>query len=103
MANNSDFSSHSNSTHSNSTQILISFSGVDGTGKSTQIEKLCAVLSASGLTPLRLEFWNNVVAFPQMRANFSHKVLKSDGRVGAPDQPANRNDKNARKWYLTLG
>jgi thymidylate kinase len=30
-------------------------------------------------------------------------VLQSDGSVGTPDRPANRNDKNAQSWPLLLG
>src|SRR5450631_2277654 len=82
--------------------ILISFSGIDGAGKSTQIEKLCAYLSQEGLPVTRLAFWDNVVAFSGLRAGFSHKFLHSDGAVGAPGKPANRNDKNTQKWYLTI-
>lgn len=83
--------------------ILISFSGMDGSGKSTQIQMLCDQLSAQGNSLLQLAFWDNVVAFPTWRAGFSHKFLKSDGRVGTPERPANRNDKNNRAWYLILG
>jgi thymidylate kinase len=83
-------------------QLLISFSGIDGAGKSTQIENLCQYLPAEGLTLTRLAFWDDVVAFPSLRAGFSHKFLHSDGAVGAPGKPANRNDKNTQKWYLTI-
>jgi thymidylate kinase len=81
--------------------LLISFSGIDGAGKSTQIEKLCSYLSDEGFTVARLAFWDDVVAFSGIRAGFSHKFLQSDGSVGTPDKPANRNDKNAQRWYLT--
>lgn len=86
----------------NSLPLLISFSGIDGAGKSTQIERLCASLSDSGLSVMRLEFWNDVVAFSGMRAGFSHKFLHSEGGVGAPDKPVQRNDKNTQSWYLNL-
>lgn len=82
--------------------VLISFSGIDGSGKSTQIEKLCARLSDAGLTVKQLAFWDNVVAFAGLRAGFSHKFLHSEGGVGAPETPVQRNDKNARTWYLSL-
>jgi thymidylate kinase len=75
---------------------------MDGSGKSTQIENLCNQLTEAGLPFVRLEFWDNVVAFPRWRAGFSHKFLKSDGGVGAPGKPVNRNDKNNRAWYLIL-
>lgn len=82
--------------------LLISFSGIDGAGKSTQIEKLCSHLNDEGFTVARLAFWDDVVAFSGIRAGFSHKFLQSDGSVGAPGKPANRNDKNAQRWYLTI-
>jgi thymidylate kinase len=81
---------------------LLSFSGMDGSGKSTQIENLCKQLTEAGLPFVRLEFWDNVAAFPKWRAGFSHKFLKSDGGVGAPGKPVNRNDKNNRAWYLIM-
>jgi thymidylate kinase len=87
---------------SNSGPLLISFSGIDGAGKSTQIAKLLEYFSASNLSVKQLAFWDNVVAFPRMRAGFSHKFLHSDGAVGSPDKPARRNDKNTQKWYLTI-
>lgn len=82
--------------------MLISFSGMDGSGKSTQIERLRSDLSNAGRSVRCLAFWDNVVAFRHLRAGFSHKFLHSDGQVGSPERPANRNDKNARKWYLTI-
>ena len=82
--------------------VLLSFSGMDGSGKSTQIDNLCNQLTEAGLPFVRLAFWDNVVAFPRWRAGFSHKFLKSDGAVGAPGKPVNRNDKNNRTWYLIL-
>ncbi len=88
--------------HHCSEALLISFSGIDGAGKSTQIEKLCEYLSSKGLPIIRLAFWDDVVAFPGLRAGFSHKYLHSDGNVGTPEKPANRNDKNTQKWYLTI-
>jgi thymidylate kinase len=81
--------------------LLVSFSGIDGAGKSTQIAKLLTFLKEAGLTVVQLAFWDNVVAFPSMRAGFSRKFLHSDGAVGSPEKPAHRNDKNTQKWYLT--
>lgn len=84
------------------TPFIVSFSGIDGAGKSTQIERLHNRLRESGLSVQRLAFWDNVVFLPQIRARVSHKVLRGELGVGAPGQPVRRNDKNARKWYLTL-
>jgi thymidylate kinase len=83
--------------------LLITFSGIDGAGKSTQIEKLREYLSQQGLAVRILTFWDNVAVLSSMRSGFSRKVLQSDGNVGSPDKPANRNDKNTRSFPLLLG
>jgi thymidylate kinase len=82
--------------------ILLSFSGIDGAGKSTQIERLHNRLVASGASVLRLAFWDNVVFLSRFRAGISHKVLGGEVGVGAPETPVRRQDKNVRRWYLTL-
>jgi len=61
---------------------------MDGSGKSTQIETLCCQLVDAGIPVMRLAFWDNVVGLSKWRAAFSHKFLKSDGRVGEPGKPA---------------
>ncbi|MGH9514702.1 MAG: dTMP kinase [Terriglobales bacterium] len=83
--------------------MLITFSGIDGAGKSTQIEKLRDYLAEQGLSVRILTFWDNVAVLSSMRSGFSRKVLQSDGNVGSPDKPANRNDKNTRSFPLLLG
>ena len=85
-----------------STPLLISFSGVDGSGKSTQIESLCSALRAAGLKTTLLAFWDNVVVGVKYREGFVHKVYKSERGIGAPGKPVNRRDKNMRGWHLTL-
>jgi thymidylate kinase len=82
--------------------LLISFSGVDGSGKSTQIENLHSALHAAGLTTRLLAFWDNVVVGVRYREGFVHKVYKSERGIGAPGKPVNRQDKNVRRWYLTI-
>lgn len=83
--------------------ILITFSGIDGAGKSTQIEKLREYLTQQGLAVRILTFWDNVAVLSSLRSGFSRKVLQSDGNVGSPDKPANRNDKNTRSFPLLIG
>ncbi len=82
--------------------LLISFSGLDGSGKSTQIENLRSCLAAAGYRTTLLAFWDNVVVFTRCREGFVHKVYKSEIGVGVPERPVHRRDKNLRKWYLTL-
>jgi thymidylate kinase len=82
--------------------LLISFSGLDGSGKSTQIAELRDFLAARGLRVRTLAFWDDVVVGKRWREGFVHKVYKSEKGVGAPGQPVERRDKNVRKWYLSL-
>lgn len=82
--------------------LLISFSGVDGAGKSTQIENLRERLDAAGLKIKLLTFWDDVVVLTRYREGFVHKVYGSEKGIGAPDKPVNRRDKNVRAWYLTI-
>jgi thymidylate kinase len=81
---------------------LISFSGVDGSGKSTQIEHARALLQASGQSVRVLAFWDDVVVLCRYREGFVHKVYGSERGIGAPGKPVERRDKNVRRWYLTL-
>jgi thymidylate kinase len=82
--------------------ILVSFSGLDGSGKSTQIENLTNHLHSLGLKTLRMAFWDDVVVGTKYREGFVHNVLGSEKGVGEPGKPVNRRDKNVRKWYLSL-
>ncbi len=81
--------------------VLATFSGMDGAGKSTQIENLCAWLEAHGHSVRRLAFWDDAVVLCRWREGFVHKVFKSERGIGAPGKPVSRRDKNVRKWYLT--
>lgn len=82
--------------------LLVSFSGVDGSGKSTQIENLRHALHDRGLTTKLLAFWDDVVVLTRYREGFVHRVYGSEKGIGAPDRPVNRQDKNVRKWYLSV-
>ncbi len=81
--------------------VLVTFSGMDGAGKSTQIENLCAWLEAHGHSVHRLAFWDDAVVLCRWREGFVHRVFKSERGIGAPGKPVSRRDKNVRKWYLT--
>lgn len=82
--------------------VLISFSGMDGAGKSTQIENLKSVAESYGLKVKILTFWDNVVMLSRYREGFVQKVFKSESGVGAPGKPVNRRDKNVRGWHMNL-
>jgi thymidylate kinase len=82
--------------------MLISFSGLDGSGKSSQIGQLRAALQAAGLRTRLLAFWDDVVVGVKYREGFVHKVYKSEPGTGAPGKPVNRRDKNVRGWHLTV-
>lgn len=79
----------------------VSFSGVDGAGKTTQIEALRTWLVESGLRVDWLTFWDNVVAFPRLREYMSHRAFKGDQGVGSPEKPLLRRDKNVTSAPLT--
>ena len=81
---------------------LISFSGMDGAGKSTQIEILFDRLTQAGLRVSLLAFWDNVAMLTSVREFSGHALFKGEKGVGAPDKPVNRRDKNVQSWYMTV-
>jgi len=83
-------------------RLLISFSGVDGSGKSTQIANLLEIAQQRGLTTKLLAFWDDVVVLSRYREGFVHKLYGSEPGIGTPDKPVHRRDKNVRRWYLIL-
>jgi thymidylate kinase len=82
--------------------LLVSFSGIDGAGKSTQIANLCASLHDSGSTVQLITFWDDVATLKGLREDVGHKVFKGDKGVGSPEAPIQRRDKNVRSPLMTL-
>ena len=82
--------------------IFISFSGIDGAGKSTQIQQLKSHLAEAGIPVREFTFWDDVVVWGRLRSGFSKRILQSDGQVGTPGQPSDRRDKNVQSWPLLL-
>jgi thymidylate kinase len=80
---------------------FVSFSGIDGAGKSTQIETLHARLNEVGLRVLLVAFWNDVARLTRIREVTGHTLFKGDKGVGTPTKPVNRRDKNVQSWYMT--
>jgi thymidylate kinase len=81
--------------------MIVSFSGIDGAGKSTQICALQDWLGKSGLTVRLCTFWDDVVAFPQFREFMSHAAFKGDKGIGTPEKPLHRRDKNVKSWPVS--
>ena len=81
---------------------IVSFSGIDGAGKSTQIEMLRATLTQAGLRVSLLAFWDDVATLTGLREFSGHALFKGEKGVGSPDKPVNRRDKNVRSWYMTV-
>lgn len=81
---------------------FVSFSGIDGAGKSTQIEALTARLVESGLDVRMIRFWDEIARLKGIREATGHKVFKGDKGVGSPEAPIERRDKNVQSWPMTL-
>ncbi len=86
------------STHS---PKIISFSGIDGAGKSTQINALNTCLAQNGLHVKSLAFWDDVVVFSRFREFMSYKAFRGDQGIGSPEKPLNRRDKNVTSLPVT--
>jgi len=70
--------------HENIQPDFISFSGIDGAGKSTQIEALCARLRQDGLRVQLIRFWDDIARLTRFRETTGHIVFKGDKGVGSP-------------------
>lgn len=80
---------------------VVSFSGIDGAGKSTQIQALESRLRMLGLSSTVYTFWDDVVVFARLREFLSHQAFKGDKGVGSPEKPISRRDKNVTSWFAT--
>jgi thymidylate kinase len=80
---------------------FVSFSGIDGAGKSTQIESLRARLGEAGVCVSLITFWNDIARLTRLREATGHTLFKGDKGAGTPDKPVSRRDKNVQSWYMT--
>ncbi|MGH9599292.1 MAG: thymidylate kinase [Terracidiphilus sp.] len=79
---------------------VISFSGIDGAGKTTQIRNLCVRLNKEGLRFRLVAFWDDVARLTRFRESAGHTLFKGDKGVGHPSAPIDRKDKNVRSWPM---
>jgi thymidylate kinase len=82
--------------------LLISFSGIDGAGKSTQIDNVCRRLEQDGLQYRLLTFWDDAAQLKSVREGAGHRIFGGDKGVGSPEKPIERRDKNVRSPLMTL-
>jgi thymidylate kinase len=82
-------------------KIFVSFSGVDGAGKSTQIAALRKWLEAQGLRVSTITFWDNIAMLTGLREGAGHRIFKGEKGVGSPEAPVNRRDKNVQSRTMT--
>ncbi len=81
--------------------IIVSFSGIDGAGKSTQIRELYNRLTDAGLHVSVLAFWDDIAVLGHARGFLSHTMFRSEKGIGAPGAPVRRRDKNVQSWFMT--
>lgn len=82
--------------------IVVSFSGIDGAGKSTQIDALRYFLTGAGIQVRVIPFWDEVARLKNLRETSGHRIFKGDKGVGSPERPIERRDKNVRSRTMSL-
>lgn len=81
---------------------IVSFSGIDGAGKSTQIEYLRSSCEGMGLRVQSVIFWEQIAKLKSIRETAGHAIFKGDRGVGSPSMPINRRDKNVQSFPMTV-
>jgi thymidylate kinase len=80
--------------------FMISFSGIDGAGKSAQIQELSHRLADAGLRVRVVAFWDDVASFKGLREFLSRLLFRGESGIGTPSNPVSRRDKNVRSWPM---
>lgn len=80
---------------------VVSFSGIDGSGKSTQIDCLREKLKEAGFRVTVIRFWDDVATLKPIRKAAAYKIFHGDPGVGSPNAPIERRDKNVHSPFLT--
>jgi thymidylate kinase len=81
---------------------IVSFSGIDGAGKSTQIDALRRHFESRGLSVEIIPFWDRIAQLTSLREGAGHHIFKGEKGVGNPDKPVNRRDKNVQSWPMSM-
>ena len=82
--------------------LIVSFSGIDGAGKTTQIDLLAKWLEKAGFRVRLIRFWDDVASLRRWREIIGHALFKGDHGVGTPEKPVARRDKNVKAWYMPI-
>jgi thymidylate kinase len=90
------------STEALKSTIVVSFSGIDGSGKSTQIRELCDCLRKNHQKFKVLTFWDDVASFKNMREVAGRQIFGGDAGVGTPQAPIRRRDKDVQTLFMTF-
>ena len=81
--------------------FLITFSGVDGAGKSTQIAHLSSCLQTWQLRVLQLSFWDDAAIWPGLRSRLGQSAVSIYCPAQDKEPFCPKNHKHVRRWYLT--